>query len=151
MGNIIAVHSSFEVFAGKDFYKVRQRNDPSFCTRIELCPVSKMFFRPEEKHLASRVGQILHPFWHGKRYVPDDSFRIDVLDDPVLYFNPDRLTAIQAGGIDLDSLPGEKPADRQRFECSLPEPFLLAIDSEPELGGEVVERCERGNEIRIRE
>ena len=36
----------------------------------------------------------------------------------------------------------EKPADRQRFESSLAEPFLLAVYGDPVLGGEIVERRE---------
>jgi len=76
--------------------------------------------------------------------------RIGLLNNPVSYLNPDWLPAVQTWSVDLDCFPWKKPADRQRFKGSLAEPFLLALDGDPELGREVVEGRERCDEIRIR-
>jgi len=70
----------------------------------------------------------------------DDAFRIDLSDHTVAHFNGDRFTAIKAGGVDTHLLSGKKPADRQRFKSSLRKPFLLTVNCDPELGGQIVER-----------
>ncbi len=49
-------------------------------------------------------------------------------------------SAIQTRKVDSDRFPWEQPADRQRLESSLTEPFLLAIDGDPVLGREIVKR-----------
>lgn len=70
----------------------------------------------------------------------DDAFRIGLFDNTVAHFNGDRFSAIEAGGVDTHLLPGEKPADRQRFKSSLSKPFLLTVNCDPELGGQIVKR-----------
>ena len=72
----------------------------------------------------------------------DDSFRIRVFDYAVAHFNGDRFAAIEARGVDAHLFSGEKPADRQRFECSLGKPFLIAVNRDSKLGGLIVERGE---------
>ena len=99
-----------------------------------------MLFRPEEIHGASGIRKIIKPIPEGNRYISHYAFRIAALDFAVLHFYPYRRTAIQAGRIDLYCFPREKPADRQRFETSLGEPLLLAVNGDAILGGKVAER-----------
>lgn len=77
----------------------------------------------------------------------DHLLRIGLEYFTVSYLNLHRKSAIQAGGFYFNRLSREKPADRQRFKGSLPEPFLLALDGDPVLGGKIIERRERGNII----
>ena len=65
----------------------------------------------------------------------DQPGRILCLDLAVLDLDPDGFPAIQTHGIDSYRLTGKEPADRQRFERSLAEPFLLSVDRDPVLGG----------------
>jgi len=108
-----------------------------------------MFFRPEEKHGTSGESDIRHPFGYGKGYMADQSFRIGLLDDAVTHFDGDGFTAIETRGVDTDLFPRKQPADRQRFESSLREPLLLAVNGDAKLGGLIVERSKRGDQIRI--
>ena len=79
----------------------------------------------------------------------DQSFRIGFFDDAVAHFDGDGFAAIKTRGIDSNLLPRKQPADRQRFESSLREPLLLTVNGDPKLGGLIVERRKRGNQIRI--
>ena len=72
-------------------------------------------------------------------------------DLPVANLHAHRQTAIQAGSINLHHFTRKEPADRQRFEPSLAEPFLLALDGDPVLGREVVKGREGGDVVRARE
>ena len=65
--------------------------------------------------------------------------------------DPDRFTAIQTGRVYLNRLTRKEPADRQRFERSLAEPFLLSINSDPVLVREVIKRRQGNENIRFRE
>ncbi len=94
-----------------------------------------MFFRPEVVHGTSGEGHIPHPFQNGNRHVPNQFFGITVQDFPVLDLHPDWFATIQTGRFDLDCSTREKPADRQRLESSLAEPFLLTIDGDSILIG----------------
>lgn len=77
--------------------------------------------------------------------MPNDFGRIGIQYFTIFHFNLNRLTAIQAWCIDGNCFTGIKPADRQRLKGSLAEPFLLAIDGYPKLGGKVVKWGKRGN------
>ena len=125
-------------------------DDPFFCSRIKLGPVTQVFFRPEEGHGASGITRVQSPFGQRNGHVSDYFFRLSFQYTPITDLDVDRFTAVQAGSIDLNLFPREKPADRQRFKGSLGEPFLLAINSDPELGGEIIKWCERDYEICIR-
>jgi len=109
-----------------------------------------MFFRPEEKHGASGICDVGSPFGQRNRYIADQSFRIGLFDYTVAHFNGNRFTAIEARRDDANLFTGEQPADRQRFEGSLREPLLLAINGDAKLGGLIVKRSERGNKVRAR-
>jgi hypothetical protein len=61
-------------------------------------------------------------------------------NDPVPNLNLYRLSTIQTRRINLNCLPGKKPADRQRLKSSLAKPFLLTIDGNAVLIGKVVKR-----------
>ena len=84
----------------------------------------------------------MEPLGERNGYIPDQTLGISLLYDPIADLDPDRLTAIQAWAIDLNRFLREKPADRQRFKRSLAKPFLPAVDSDSELRGEIVKRCE---------
>ena len=73
------------------------------------------------------------------------------LDLAVLHIDPDGLPAVEAHGIDSYRLTGKEPADRQRFERSLAEPFLLSVDSQPVLGRKIVEGSEGYDGVGLRE
>ena len=79
----------------------------------------------------------------------DDSFRISLFNDAVTHFDGDGFTAIETRGVNANLFPRKQPADRQRFESSLREPFLLAVNADAKLGGLIVKRSERGDKIRI--
>jgi hypothetical protein len=66
------------------------------------------------------------------------SFRVALEDFPILHFHTDRFSAVQAWSIDLDRFSWKKPADRQRLERSLGEPFLLTVDGNPVLIRKIV-------------
>ena len=70
----------------------------------------------------------------GTATYPDDPVRVGPHQLAVAHPNLDRFPAVQARCVDLDHFAGEKPADRQRLECSPAEPFLLSVDSDPSLG-----------------
>ena len=65
----------------------------------------------------------------------DQSFGIGVLEFAILDGHLNRFAAIETDRIELNCFAREKPADRQRFEGSLTEPFLLTIDGDPVLVG----------------
>ena len=75
----------------------------------------------------------------------DQSPRIGLFNDAVTHFDRDRFTAIETWAINADPFARKQPADRQRFEGSLGEPFLLTFYGHTELGGLIVERRERGD------
>ncbi len=72
------------------------------------------------------------------------------LDDTILHFHSHWRTAIQARGINFDCFAWKKPADRQRFKTSLGEPLLFAVYSDAILGGKVVKRRKRNDEVGVR-
>ena len=96
-----------------------------------------MLFRPEEIHGTSGIGQVGEPILKGNTRISHDTFRFCIQDCAIFHFHSDRRTAIQAGCIDLHGFTRKKPADRQRFESSLAEPLLLAVDGDAVLGGQV--------------
>jgi len=67
-------------------------------------------------------------------------------DPAVLVLDLKRFTTVQTGEIHCYRLAREEPADRQRFESSLAEPFLLAVDGDAVMGGKVVEGC-KGDDV----
>jgi hypothetical protein len=75
----------------------------------------------------------------------DQSLRIGLFNDAVTHFDGDRFTAIETWAINANPFTRIQPADRQRFEGSLGEPFLLTFDGHTELGGLIVKRRERGD------
>ena len=110
-----------------------------------------MLFRPEEVHSTSCIGSIFKPLPERHGHIPDQTFGFGVQDYPVADLYPNWKPTIETGCIDTNRFARKEPADRQRFEPSLAEPLLLALDGNAVLGGEVVERGERGNVVRIRE
>ena len=108
-----------------------------------------MLFRPEEIHGTSGIGQVGEPILKGNRGISHDTFRFSFQDCAILHFHSDWRTAIQTGSIDLHCFTREKPADRQRFESSLAEPLLLAVDGDTVLGGQAAERRERADVVGI--
>ena len=108
-----------------------------------------MLFRPEEIHGTSGIGQVGEPILKGNRCISHDTLRFSIQDGAIFHFHSDRRTAIQTGSIDLHCFTWKKPADRQRFESSLAEPFLLAVDGDAVLGGKVAERWERADVVGI--
>lgn len=74
-------------------------------------------------------------------------FRIGIEDFAVLDFHSDGLPAVQAWRVDSDGFSRKKPADRQRLKRSLAEPLLPAVNSDAELGREIVKGRHRHDEV----
>ena len=87
-----------------------------------------MFFRPEEVDLTSRMREVFGPVPDGNINIEENAIRVLVFDNAVTHFQAHGISAIQARRFDHDCFPRKKPADRQRFEASLREPFLMPID-----------------------
>ena len=101
-----------------------------------------MFFRPEEIHCASGIGDVFEPLPKRDRCVRYQAFRFGTLDYTILHLHSDRQPTVETGGVDLNRLSWKEPADRQRLESSLGEPFLLSLDSDSILSGKIVKRSE---------
>ncbi len=71
--------------------------------------------------------------------MPYQTLRVRAQNLTVPYLHPCGLPAIQTWRIDPDGFAGKKPADRQRFKCSLAEPLLLTVDGDAELRRKIVE------------
>ena len=136
---IIRLQAPAKVFTREYLYQIIQGNDSPFVTRIELGPIPDMLFRPEEIHGASGIREVFVPFPHGNSHISDHPFGLHSEENAIPYIHPHRQPAIQAGRIDLNGLPGEKPADCQRFKSSLAEPLLPAVDRQTVLGGKIFE------------
>ena len=102
-----------------------------------------MLFRPEEIHGASGIGNIFEPIPVRYGCIGYQTFRFGTLDRTIFHHHPHGRPAIKARGNDLDCFPWKEPADRQRFESSLPKPFLLSFNSDTVLGRKVVKGGER--------
>jgi hypothetical protein len=102
-----------------------------------------MRFRPEAIHGASGETRIFHPFPERHGDVSHKTRRVLLIQDlTILKYDLEGFTAIETGETDGYFLAREKPADRQRFKGSLAEPFLLPLDGDAVLGGEIVKRGE---------
>jgi hypothetical protein len=108
-----------------------------------------MLFRPEEKHGASGIGDILEPISKWDWSIGYQAFGIGLLNITIFHLNSDRLPTIKTGRINLHNFSGEQPTDRQGFESSLGEPFLLPFNSNSILCWEVVKRGKGDNIVRI--
>jgi hypothetical protein len=100
-----------------------------------------MLFRPEEVHGRSGISDVFEPFPERNGYIGHVSGGFFIQNTAVLEDYLKRFTAVQTGEIDCYCFAGEEPADRQRFESSLAEPFLPAVDCDAIMGGEIVEGC----------
>ena len=110
-----------------------------------------MLFRPEEVHGASGIGNILRPPPIRYGHIPHKAFGFGTQDFPVADLHAYREATVKTGSIDLHRFTRKEPADRQRFKPSLPKPFLLTVDGDPVLGGEVVKGSKRGDVVRTGE
>ena len=108
-----------------------------------------MLFRPEEKHGASGIGDIFEPISKWDWSIGYQAFGIGLLYITIFHLDSDRLPTIKTGRIDPHNFSGEQPADRQRFESSLGEPFLLPFNSDSILCWEVIKRGKGDNIVRI--
>ena len=138
--SVIGLRAPGEKVHGKKPGDVGQLVDAGFGAGFKAAPVADMLFRPEEVHGASGIGKVVEPIPERHRHVAHDSIRFGLQDGAVLHFHVHRLAAVQTGCIDLHQLSGKQPADRQRFESSLAEPLLLAVDGNAVLDGQIVER-----------
>jgi hypothetical protein len=109
---------------------------------IEFPPVPCVFFRPEEVHTGSTPGTGFRRTTHYRPGIADDGIRRRTENFAVPHLYGYWLPTIQARAIDAYRLTGKQPADRQRFEPSLGEPFLLAPNGDAVLIRENVERRE---------
>jgi hypothetical protein len=110
-----------------------------------------MFFRPEEVNPASSMGEIFAPVSNRDINIGTNARRVLAFDHTVTHHHAHKISAVQTWRLDHGCLPREKPADRQRLESSLREPFLLSIHGDAVLRGQVVEGRKGGNQIGARE
>ena len=149
VGDIIRVETPPEKVSRKGLGHIEQRYDPFLSPRLETAPLANILLRPEEIHGASGIGDVFEPVSKGNAGIGDQAFWFSVQHRAVLHFHSDRRAAIKARRIDPDRLSRKKPADRQRFEPSLAEPFLLAVYCDTVLGREVVKGGKRGDVIGV--
>jgi hypothetical protein len=109
-----------------------------------------MLFRPEEMDAASGGRPVLRPLSERDVDITTNSRLTPTLYHPVAHQNLHRFTTIETWSIYLYCFVREHPADRQGFEASLGEPFLVPIDGDAVLVGEVVEWGEGRNQVCIR-
>ena len=105
-----------------------------------------MPFRPEEVHGRSGISDVFKPFPERNGHIGHVSGGFFIQDPAVLEHDLKRFTTIKTREIHRYRFAREEPADRQRFESSLAEPFLLAIYADAVMGGEVVEGC-KGDDV----
>ena len=144
-GEIVRLQSFTEKVTGERFNEISQGNQAALFLGIVTGPMMKMFFRPEEVHGTSGKREALHPLQKRHGYMTNDPLGFGFLKLSVFDLDPDRFAAIQTGRIYLNCLTRKKPADRQRFERSLAEPFLPVVNSDPVLVREIV-KWRHGNE-----
>jgi hypothetical protein len=67
MGDIILIHTAFEIGSGEKFDHVRQRCYAFVTIYNKGSPIANMLFRPEEVHGASGIPNVFKPFpkWDG--------------------------------------------------------------------------------------
>ena len=147
---IVGIKASFKKLNGKQFVQPFQgyNSIPGF--RVKPGPVCQVFFRPEEMHGTSGKWHFGHPFGKGNRYMPHNAVGVGVQYFSIFHFDLNGFATIQAWRINLNCFTGIQPADRQRFKSSLAVPFLLAVNGDPILGRQVVERCKGYDQIRFR-
>jgi hypothetical protein len=137
----IGIKALLKKISGKQFNQVIQWENAFFGFRLEPGPISNMLFRPEEIHGRSRKRDIFKPFSKGNGHIPHDAFRVSVQNFAITDIHRHGLSAIQTGCFDVYGFSGKKPADCQRFETSLAKPFLLTINRDAVLSGQVVKWC----------
>lgn len=98
-----------------------------------------MLFRPEKMDTVSRIWPVLGPFAYRKVDIATYFMRTLCFDNAVSDFDLDGLATVQTWRINQHRLSFEHPADRQGFKPSLREPFLLPIDGNTIVGGQIVE------------
>jgi hypothetical protein len=149
VGNIISVQALPEEIPGKPLGHFKYRNDPFFRARLKAAPFANILFRPEEIHGASRIGNVVKPFSKRNRGIGHQTYRFSALHNAILHFHRDRRSTIKTRRIDPDGSSRKKPADRQRLEPSLAEPFLMAINADAVVGWKIVKRRKRGDVIGV--
>jgi hypothetical protein len=95
------------------------------------------------------MGQPFQPSGEGGGHISGDTIRGGSCDTSVLHLHLKRLAAIKARSFDLHEFSWKKPANCQRLEASLSEPFLLPSNREAILGGKVAEGRKTADIVRI--
>jgi len=108
-----------------------------------------MLFRPEEKHGTSGISDIFEPMSKRHGCIGYQTFGIGLPNITIFHLDAHMRPTIKTGGIDPHNFSGEQPADRQRFEASLGEPFLLPFNSDSILCWKVVKRGKGDYIVRI--
>jgi hypothetical protein len=109
-----------------------------------------MLFRPEEVHARSAKGPRFRRSPNGAVGVAYDRRGLYGRHLFVAHFHHHGFAAIQTRCINANRLAGEEPAHGQRFEPSLREPLLVAVDGDAVLRGLIVERRKRSDVIGLR-
>jgi hypothetical protein len=148
-GDIVCFQAPPEKISGKGLGHFKDGNDAFISARLETAPFTNISFRPEEIHGASGIGHVLKPFSKWDTGIGDETFRFSAQHHSIPHFHPNRRATIKTWRIDPDGFSRKKPADRQRFEPSLSEPFLKAINGDTIMSRKIVERRKRSDVIGV--
>jgi hypothetical protein len=108
-----------------------------------------MFFRPEEMDATSGIGPVLCPLMQWDIDISVHSGRSLVFNDSIAHYHEHGFATIQTGSVNLNRLTRKHPADRQGFEPSLREPFLVSVDSNTVLRRQVIKGCKGSDQVCI--
>ena len=83
----------------------------------------------------------MKPFSKRHGNIPHQTLWFGAQNFPIPDVHANGFAAVQTGSIDMHGFAGIKPADCQRFETSLVKAFLLTVNRDAILGGQVVKGC----------
>ena len=149
---IVRCQTIFKQRTAEDLGITDHGNDRLGRDRVILSPILHMFFRPEEIHATSGHapgGVSTQGFSQGSIDVSDGCLGIYLKNILIAHAYEDRLSAIQATGLDTNLLIRKEPAHGQHFEPSLTVPALFSIHAHQIWGRHIGKRRPGFHIIRI--
>src|SRR6266568_5071454 len=96
---------------------------------------------------ASRERPVLRPLADRDVDVADDPFGIAALDGSISHDDSQWFSAVETRRVDLDGSARKDPAEREGLESALPEPARAAVDADPVLSRQIIERGTRSDQV----
>jgi hypothetical protein len=137
----------FVLGGAHDGHHVVQRQDGVLGAGLEVREVFGVLFRPEEMDAASSLGPVLGPFAKGDVDIALDTLGLLMENYTVFHLYAHVPAAVQARRVNAYGFSRKRPADRQGLEASLAIPFLLAVNGDAVLVGQVVEGREGSDQV----